>query len=149
MTSYADPKLRSWRRLVGETGDLADIVVATLSLASMHYGVAKVSLSDFYEEFGKLQQEYPNLIPDLQTGREAGVIYSKVLGDAVESALRLGVDIANPRFQYLVVSPDKGERALQRLRKRTGDEFIDKLEPVAASLAAALRSTEPVGLPAG
>ncbi len=124
---------------VGETRDLADVIVATLSLASVRHGMPKIRLSDFYKEFEKLQKNFPDLIPDLQTSREAGVIYSRVLGDAVEGALRLGVDIANPRFQYLVVSQEKGQRALERLRKRTGDEFIDHLDPVAAELAASVR----------
>jgi hypothetical protein len=137
-----DPKLRDWRRHVGETGDLADIIAVTLSLASTRHGVSKIRLNDFYRQFGRLATKFPEVIPELHMTSIAGFAYSRPLGEALEEALRLGPDIANPRFQYIVVQPNDGTRNLERIRKRAGQLFIDKLQPVAADLAAAANETD-------
>jgi hypothetical protein len=130
-----DPRMRDWTRLVGETGDLADIVVAVLSLASADHNVPKVDLDRFYGVFSELHTEFPDVIPDLDATTLNGYVYSRVLADALENALRLGVQIANPRFQYLEISQDRARTNLERIGARTEQGFLEALRPVAGTFA--------------
>jgi hypothetical protein len=127
--------MRNWTRLVGETGDLADIVVAVLSLASTDYNVSRVELDRFYGVFNELHTEYPDVIPELDATTLNGYVYSRALSDALENALRLGVQIANPRFQYLEIVQDRAQKNLERVGARTGRQFLDALRPVAQTFA--------------
>jgi hypothetical protein len=141
VNSHKDSTLRSWTRPVGETGDLADVIVTVLSLASADHNVSRVRLSDFYQVFSQLQNEFGDRIPDFYVSHIAGYPYSKALSEAVENALRLGVQVANPRFQYLEVTKQATERILRNIRGRAGEDFIDGLRPVAARLADNLKDT--------
>lgn len=136
-------RMRNWSRLVGETGDLADVVVATLSLASMNHKLLRLDLDQFYDVFSSLQKDFPKLIPELHATRLNGYVYSKPLGDALENALRLGVQIANPRFQYLEVPEDRAQKMLEGLRVRAGDEFVTSLAEVADELATRVSQSSP------
>ena len=127
--------MHDWLHSMGKTGDLADIIVATLSLASVNYGVSKVRFSEFYELFARLEEEFPSLIPKLGAKQTGGDTYSKTLATALESALRLGVRIANPRFQFLEVPRPIGQRNLERLQKRAGEKFIEDLKDAAKYMA--------------
>jgi len=130
-----DPRMRDWTRLVGETGDLADIVVIVLSLASERYNVSRVELDRFYGVFSELHHEFPQLIPELDATTLNGYVYSRALSDALENALRLGVQIANPRFQYLEILQDRARTNLERVGARTGADFLEALRPVAETFA--------------
>jgi hypothetical protein len=130
-----DARMRDWTRLVGETGDLADIVVVVLSLASTDYNLPRVDLDQFYDVFSKLHTEFPEVIPELDATKLDGYVYSRLLADALENALRLGVQIANPRFQYLEISQDRARTNLERVGARTGQSFLDALRPVAGAFA--------------
>jgi hypothetical protein len=132
---YKDSRLRDWRRLVGVTGDLADIIVATLSLASTEYNVSKIRLVDFYSIFDQLQKEFPDLIPPLHSTRANDYVYSKKLASALESALSIGIRISNPQFQFLEVEATLGKGNLERIQKRAGEAFIERLKPIAKRLS--------------
>ncbi len=138
-----DTRMREWTRLVGETGDLADIVVAVLSLASAEHNLPRVDLDQFYGAFTDLRAKFPNVIPELDATVLNGYVYSRALSDALENALRLGVQIANPRFQYLEISEDRARTNLQRVGARTGPEFLTALGPVAESFAHSVQAQRP------
>ena len=132
---FKDSRLRNWRRLVGETGDLADIIVATLSLASTENDVSRIRLVDFYSIFDQLQKEFPDVIPLLHSTRANDYVYSKKLAGSLESALSIGIRIANPQFQFLEVDETIGKSNLERIQRRAGEDFIERLKPVAKRLA--------------
>jgi len=134
-TAFKDSRLRDWRRLVGETGDLADIIVATLSLASTEHNVSRIRLVDFYSIFDQLQKEFPDLIPPLHSTRANDYVYSKKLASALESALSIGIRISNPQFQFLEVEEAIGKGNLDRIQKRAGEAFIERLKPIAKRLS--------------
>jgi hypothetical protein len=134
--------MRDWTRLVGETGDLADIIVVVLSLASVDHNLPKVDLDGFYGAFKDLQAEYPQIIPELDATTLNGYVYSRALSDALENALRLGVQIANPRFQYLEISPDRARTNLERVGARAQKGWVDQLRPVAGKFAEKIQALQ-------
>lgn len=138
-----DARMRDWTRLVGETGDLADIIVVVLSLASAEHNLPKVDLDRFYGVFSELQEQFPEVIPDLDATTLNGYVYSRALSDALENALRLGVQIANPRFQYLEISKDRARTNLERIGARTEQGFLEALRPVAGTFAQKVQGTGP------
>jgi hypothetical protein len=125
----------NWKHPIERTGGLVDIIVATLSIVSIDYGIQKIRFSDFYRLFARLENEFPLLIPRLGATTTGGYTYSKTLGSAVERALRRGVHVANPRLQYLEVTRSGGEKNLKRIQKRASKKFLDNLKPVAKRLA--------------
>jgi hypothetical protein len=141
VSSHRDSTLRRWTRPVGETGDLADVIVTVLSLASVDHNVSKVRLSDFYQVFSQLQSEFGDRIPNFYVSHIADYPYSKTLSEAVENALLLGVQIANPRFQYLEVTRQTAQRILHNIKERAKEDFIENLRPVACRLADNLKDT--------
>ena len=78
-----DTRMREWTRLVGETGDLADIVVAVLSLASAEHNLPRVDLDQFYGAFTDLRAKFPNVIPELDA---TGLERLRVLARAIRRA---------------------------------------------------------------
>ncbi len=128
-----DEKLRRWQKLVGETGDLADIVVATMSLAKVEHKVEKIPVVDFFRIFDQLQKEFAHLIPPLYTTHTGDFMYSRKLASALENALRIGVHVYSP--QLLTVEETIGKGNLERIRKRAGEAFIEKLKPVAKRMS--------------
>lgn len=126
----------------GETGDLADVVLTTLSLASSRYGVERVDLGDYYAYFDRLKGEFPNEMPIFHSVQMGQFLYSKALATALENALRLGLRIANPRFQYIEVTKELADRNISRLSKRAGTNFVERLDPIAKRLAAISREVK-------
>lgn len=132
-----------WTRPLGEPGDLADIIVATLSLAS-ELGAKKVSRPDFYEIFSQLGTEFPDVFPPMIFTRTGDYLYSKTLGSALEQALRSGLEVMNPRFFYFgVLTPEDAARNvdlikgnLDLIKQNTGEAFIGRLRLVAKRFAA-------------
>jgi hypothetical protein len=127
------PELRPWGKLVGISGDLADVIVGVLSWASIAHGVAIISLTDFYLRFIQLSKEFPDQIQDLQavTRRSAlgNFLFSTRLCDSLEAALNLGIRIqGDGRSLYMPVETSRAN--LDRLRKRLGDEFVNELKPL-------------------
>jgi hypothetical protein len=92
-------------------------------------------LVDFYSIFDQLQKEFPDLIPPLHSTRANDYVYSKKLASALESALSIGIRIANPQFQFLEVEKTIGEKNLERIRRRAGEAFIERLKPIAKRLS--------------
>jgi hypothetical protein len=125
---------------IGKPGDLADTIVAVLSLASIEHGLKKISLPDFYMLFPRLVQDFPERFPPMRFEQTGRYVYSKALGDALEHALRLGIEVMNPRFQYIGVrDTTDAKRNLELIEGNTGGDFIQNLRPVAAKLAEAAR----------
>ncbi|MGD0013160.1 MAG: hypothetical protein ABSD56_01860 [Bryobacteraceae bacterium] len=125
-----------WTRPLGEPGDLADTIVVLLNLAAVEHGFHKVSRPDFYSVFLQLKEEFPELLPPMVFTQTGDYVYSKALGDALEHALRFGVDPLNPRFYYLgILDPADAPNNLQLVRENTGADFIEALRPLAARFA--------------
>lgn len=134
---------RDWKSPVGVPGDLADVIVGTLSLASLS-GLKKVSKPEFYGLFLQLQKDFPDLFPQVVFTHTGKYVYSKALGDALERALRLGVDVMNPRFYYIgVEKKEDADRNLELICENTGTEFVERLRPVAVRLAELAQTLEP------
>lgn len=133
-----------WNRTMGENGDLADVVLGAISLASVDHGLERLSLDDYYRIFVRLREDFPDLIPELFTTNWEVSVHSKVLSDALEKALRLGLDIANPRFFYIEVKKQSGIQNIRWLEGRTGGPFIQKLKPLAHRLVELSKEKVPV-----
>jgi len=128
---------------LGKPGALADIIVAVLSLATIDHGLKKVSSPDFYRLFQRLIEEFPRKFPPITFERSGRYVYSKVLGDALERALRLGVQVMNPRFLYLgIEEAEDAQRNLELIGENTGKAFIENLRPVADRLVNLLPRVE-------
>ena len=130
-----ESNVAAWNRPLGEPGDLTDIIVVVLSLAHEH-GFTKVSRPDFYEIFSQLRSKYPTVLPEMVFTRAGEYVYSKTLGNALERALRSGLDTMNPRFFYFgVLKKEDAERNLALIKANTSNEFIDGLRPLAEDFA--------------
>jgi len=124
-----------WARPLGEPGDLADVIVATLSLAHA-FGFTKVSKPDFYKIFSQLTEEFPDLFPPMVFTQTGDYLYSKTLGDALEQSLRTGLVPMNPRFFYFgLQTPDQAGRNLELIKENNDDRFIERLKPLAERFA--------------
>lgn len=136
--------MRRWNNAIGEKGDLADIVVAIIALAETQ-GRVKVRLDDYYRVFVLLSESFPSLFPVIDKEKAGDYIYSKALGNALQGALGIGLQIANPMFQYLQIPEGQCTQVLTRLERRTGPRFVSRLRPVAIKfnkLVAAESQTE-------
>lgn len=111
--------MRTWMRPAGEPGDLPDFIIGTLALASVQHHRPRVGLSSFFKLFAQLGKEFPGVIPEFNQIEAGSMLYARLLGDALEEAELLGVEIVHPRFQYLQVPSDRGRTFLDRLRRRT------------------------------
>lgn len=129
------------RQRLPKQEDLADIIVATLSMAAEQAEKTRVDMTDFYVLFEKLQKEFPDVIPAFGVIRSGPFVYSKTLGHALEEAITRGVQIANPRFQFLEVNTQCARRNLVSLERRRGKEFQEELKPVVARLRALLQDS--------
>jgi len=137
---YIDPDCRDWRKLVGESGDLTDVLLAILCHASMA-GLSKISNHDLYESFAQLEKEFPDLIPDLLfecktmewDAKPSSHWTSHRLDKAIDPALLLGLGFS-PDGNHFEIREDKTQLILGRLRKRVGEEFVRDLEPVGRRL---------------
>ncbi len=144
---HKHPELRHW--LIGESGDLPDTLLAILSHASSA-GVSEIRNSNLYELFARLEQEYPDLIPDLRMeqrtlkweGKPTVQFLSYRLSEAITSALQLGLEITPRNFNHFEIAPEKAEQVLKRLRGRVGDGFVDELQPVGARLVTLLKEKQ-------
>jgi hypothetical protein len=124
--------LGGWRNPVGQPGDLADVVVGVLSLANVCHKIQKVSKPDFYRISLRLAAEFPDLFSGVVFTQTGEYVYSKVLGDALERALRLGVEVMNPRFYYIGVHDEvDAARNLNLIRENAGKDFVEALKPIA------------------
>lgn len=149
---YIDPDSRDWRKLVGEPGDLTDILLATICQASMA-GSSKISNHDLYESFAQLEKEFPDLIPDLLfecktlkwDGKPYPHLTSHRLAKAIDPALLLGLEFS-PYGNHFEIREDKAQLILGRLRKRVGEEFVRDLEPVGKRLGELMKEKQ-AGLP--
>jgi hypothetical protein len=128
---------------LGKPGDLADTIVSIFSLAALEHGFRKVSAPDFYKLFLRLTEEMPEKLPAITFERTGRYVYSKVVGDALERALRSGVEVMNPRFLcYGIQEEANAQSNLELIRENTGGDFIENLRPVAARLAELAREAE-------
>jgi hypothetical protein len=111
-----------WQKPVGETGDLADLVVGVIVLLKKQ-GL-EVSEDQFYKYLPKALVEFTGLrIP------------KDWLYQAVERSLQLGVQLSS-RFRGFEVSP----QTLEKLKARAGERFIEKAcQPIADQLAEKLK----------
>ena len=134
--------LADWRSPGGQPGDLADVIVGLLSLGNTHHEIKKVSKPDFYRALSQLQEEFPDRFPGVVFTGTGEYVYSKSIGDALERALRLGIDVMNPRFYYIGVQErEDAERNLRLIRENTGGSFLEMLEPVANRFAALVKES--------
>ena len=122
-----DASLRPWNKLVGLSGDLTDVLLGILSLASTRHGIAKVKITRFYELAIKLHADF-SFIP----------ASFKLLCGAMENALQIGVRIASD-FQHFEVPLNIALRNIERLRKRVGSPFVDELLPIAEKFVQLIR----------
>lgn len=120
--------LRPWNKLVGINGDLADILLSVLSLASTRHGIAKVKIIRFYELAIKLHVDFPFIPASF-----------KVLCDAMENTLQIGVRISSD-FQHFEVPLNVALRNIGRLRNRVGEPFLKELAPVAEKFTQLVRA---------
>lgn len=143
MCDNSDIRLRAWTRPLGENGDLADVILATLSLASRDHQLTRVRLDAFDRAFAELQHQFPKLIPSLLVSSVGDEVYSERLGEALENALRLGIRVSNPQFQFLEVTPDRATLNIARLTQRVGEAFIEAVGPLSAAFATKLHQLQP------
>jgi len=131
---------RDWRRPIGESGDLADVIAAILSLAAQISNETKIPMSKFYSGFASLAKQYPDLLPDVHTTNVGGIVHAPELSEALEGAQRIGVGISNPTFQNLFfLDMDRAQNVLGLIQKREGKEFIERLRPLAQTFAAYIK----------
>jgi hypothetical protein len=129
--------IAGFTRTLGEPGDLADIIVVTLSIARLDHNLVKLSRSDLYDVFCTLSREFPKELPQMVFTQSGEYVYSKTLGNALERAVRLGVEVMNPRFCYFGIKDEGDARSnLKLVQDNTSKKFIQKLRPVAKRLAA-------------
>lgn len=123
-------------RTLGEPGDLADVIVVTMSIARLNHGLVKVSRSDFYDVFRTLMREFPKRFPAMVFTQSGAYVYSKTLGDALERAVRLGIEVMNPRFCYFGIKDESDAKSnLELVQDNTGKRFIQDMRPIAKRLA--------------
>jgi hypothetical protein len=118
-----DASLRPWNKLVGLNGDLADVLLGILSLASARHGIARVRIAHFYQVAQNLNADFPFIPSSL-----------KSLCGAMEGALQIGVVISSD-FQHFVVSQNAALKNIGRLRNRMGESFLRELTPIASRFA--------------
>lgn len=136
--------IAGFTRTLGEPGDLADIIVVTLSIARLDHNLLKVSRRDFYDVFCTLSREFPKEFPQMVFTRSGEYVYSKTLGNALERAVRLGVEVMNPRFCYFGIKDEGDARSnLKLVQDNTSKRFIQELRPVAKRLAALVGESAP------
>lgn len=113
-----------WKKLVGENGDLADVIVGVLSLLSTYHKIERIEICKFFREI--LKFHYPD----------------RNLYWAIESSLQIGVRVSSD-LEYFEVPLSTAQNNLERLRKRVGPSFVEKLKPVADRLAKLVKENDP------
>jgi hypothetical protein len=128
--------IAGFTRTLGEPGDLADIIVVTMSIARLDHGLMKLSRSDFYDVFRRLTREFPKKFPPMVFTQSGEYVYSKTLGDALERAVRLGIEVMNPRFCYFGIKDESDAKSnLKLVQDNAGKKFIQDMHPIAKRLA--------------
>jgi|GEM_PF-4170090 hypothetical protein len=122
-----DASLRPWNKLVGSNGDLADVLLGILSLASARHGIARIRITHFYQAAQNLNADFPFIPSSL-----------KSLCGAMEEALQIGVVISSD-FQHFVVSQNVALKNIGRLRSRMGESFLHELAPIAERFASMVK----------
>ena len=136
------PELRPWDKLVGISGDLADVIVGVLSWVSVSHGVSIIRISDFYTLFIRLSGELPDSIQELNAVTHKGAMgsftFSTRLCDSLENALQLGIRMSGDG-QHLEIFTPVCRNNLERLRKRVGEAFVNNLRPISDRFAKLLK----------
>lgn len=120
---FKDSQFRPWNKLVGVSGDLADGLVAILSLLAIHYRIFRVPICLFYNLVQKAREEFP----EINVSRQE-------LFREVENALQLGVRIS-PDFHHFEVPQHIAYKNIGRLKKRVSPFFLERAGQIAAFFA--------------
>ena len=119
MKLFVNSRFKPWNKLVGINDDLADGIVAILSLLAIKHQIFRVPIFRFYELTKKAAEEFPEInISQQELFRE------------MENALQLGVRISAD-FQHFEVPQRLALQNIGRLRRRVGRLFFERANQLA------------------